>query len=91
MITLDEIKNLSANEKWLIYTALQEDIDVLREISHGNNVDEFETDNDLQQDVNEEEILRYIQIVDDRLASGNASVLSMEEVLSRLKAKRNAI
>jgi hypothetical protein len=91
MITLDEIKNLSANEKWLIYTALQEDIDVLREISHGNNVDEFETDNDLKQDVNEEEIPRYIQIVDDRLASGNASVLSMEEVLSRLKAKRNAI
>lgn len=91
MITINEIKNLPAKHKRLIYTALSEDVDVLNEISDRIHEGSFEDENDIDQEMNQEEILRYIQIVDHRLASGNASVLSLEEVLNRMKAKRNAI
>jgi hypothetical protein len=38
--------------------------------------------------INEAKILKYIQIVDQRLAEGSAKILSLDEVLKRLKANR---
>jgi hypothetical protein len=91
MITLDEIKSLPAKEKWLIFSALQDDSDVLNEIYNKTIEDDPEAESDSTMEIDEEKILKYIQIVDDRVANGTAEVLSMDEVLKRLKAKRNAI
>ncbi|MCU0374930.1 MAG: hypothetical protein MUF24_06440 [Chitinophagaceae bacterium] len=63
MITLDEIKNLPAKEKWLIYTALQKELDVPGEISYRNKEDELETNNNVEQEISEKEMLRYIPII----------------------------
>jgi hypothetical protein len=38
--------------------------------------------------INESKILKHIQIVDQRLAEGSAKILSLDEVLKRLKANR---
>jgi hypothetical protein len=47
MIIIDEIKSLPAKEKVLIFSALQDDIDVLGEFSNINRVDENENASDL--------------------------------------------
>lgn len=68
MIIIDEIKSLPAKEKVLIFSALQDDIDVLGEFSNINRVDENENASDLSWIIDEEKILKYIQMVDDRVA-----------------------
>jgi hypothetical protein len=91
MVTLDEIKSLSPKEKWLIFSALQDDADVLSGIYNNTSENDTEEESVLKMEIDDEQILKYIKIVDYRVANGTAEILSMEEVLKRLKAKRNAI
>lgn len=92
MVSIEEIKNLSVQEKWLIYEALLKDSDLRRKITEDaeEQVIESDPDFDLTAPFNEEKLMGYIKHIDARIASGDAKILSGEEVLSALNRRQNA-
>ena len=91
MTSIEEIKNLPLRDKWLILEALANDSEVIDFLAGAERAPDITAVLDAAPSFREDRAIQYLKRVDEMLASGQASMLAPDEVLSALKLKRNAL